>query len=448
MKNTFLVSLVICAFSACPGEPVNPSADGGTTNSGGGTAMSGGGTTNTGGGTTNTGGGTTNTGGGTTTSGGGTATSGGGTAMSGGGNTNTGGGTMNSDAGTPQSDAGVDSGIRDAGILQDAGGPFFSLGNTSQPSDAGAAFRCDGGAICIQMRRYWPTVATGTMQVKDWGFVLAPDYQEQRDFRRQAFYSLFNSPANEFVLVDYFAHPAWPLALSEWMDTWHIRYDGNTVIEFKDDANLNTISDPRRPGVTFVRTPYSANEELRWGNVLQMGIVNNSPTHAFTTFFLVDAGTLTQGFPLGDGGFAPNGIGAHEGRGDNAFILSELRDNVIVNGRRYNQVAVVRVTQRICASPEPSGCAYTPSGTGAFFINDFYLAPDVGQIINIGSSAIRAPNGQLDFDGGAFHFSRDYIEIAKRVCVQPVRNPLPQYDWQVATNAGVTGGSDAPGPCP
>ena len=452
-SRILFVVLVAVLATACPGVD---GQDGGTGGAAGGLASGGGsGGGVGGGGGLASGGGSGGGVGGGLASGGGSGGGVGGGLPSGGGS---GGGVGGVGGGLPSgggSGGGVGGGLANGGGSGGFGGGapiYFSAGTVvgvASVRDGGPAYRCDGGTLCIDMRRYWPTPDAGTTFVKDWAFFPGDGgFAETANFRRQSYFQMSGAPSNEFVLVDYFAHPGQPAIWEEWIDTWHVRYDGNTVIEFKDDANFQQAFN-KGPGVVFGRTSYESGFELRWGNVLQLGVVNLSPTHSYSSLFAVDAGSLLPVQVLADAGYGPTSPTAQlEGRSDNFFMFYELRDNVIVKGRRYDQVAVVRVDQRACTTATLGACGYDPQHTAAYNINYFYMAPGLGHLVNFGYEAAKLPDGGWDFANGQFAIEYKYGEVAKAMCSQPVRTPTPQFDWQVATNDLVTAGSAAPPPCP
>jgi hypothetical protein len=276
------------------------------------------------------------------------------------------------------------------------------------------------------MRRYWPTVPVGSMLVREWDFMRAPaagDFGPTgTPIRTQQFMQLNGAPANEYVLVDHFTRPHWTHAT--WIDTWHIRYDGETVVEFKDDANLRAFTTPPTDGIEFNRSLFDPGMELRWGNVLQADVSNPSPTVGWATQFVASAGSLMM-------------TGSFRLRADNSFMLVEVRDDVIVGGTRYDDVAVVRVDQRACASP--TSCAADAAGTAQYDINYFYLAVDQGAIVNFGYHAA--------YVDGALVTTLSFGEALLRVCTLPVPEPAPMYDWQIAYDATLTD-SPTPPSCP
>lgn len=326
----------------------------------------------------------------------------------------------------------------DGGLAVDAGGPngtiFFAGGApatlTASPTDP--AFLCaEGSGRCIEMIKYWPAPALGTMLVKSWDFMAAPqlgDYRAaQQNLRTQAFLHLGGSPANEYALTEHFSGPTWTFAT--WQDTWHFRYEGNAVIEFKDDVNLSTTVLPRLPGVQLSRMVYAPGQELRWGARLASDVLVPSPSHAVTTDLAPSSLTPVRTFDM----FAAN-----------VFSLVDVRDGVIANGTRYDKVAVVRVDQRTCR-PNTS-CSYDPAGTADYVISYFYLAVGVGPIVTVTYWAVRDQSDDLVFDGN-FAFELGFGEVATKVCTQPLPTPAPLFDHQLAMTDKLTG-SPAPPSCP
>ncbi len=139
-------------------------------------------------------------------------------------------------------------------------------------------------------------------------------------------------------------------------------------------------------------------------------------------------------------------VGSFEARSDNSFALHELRNGVVVAGVTYNDVAVVRVDQRAWSGAVAGACPYTVAATAQDDVNSFWLAPGVGHLVNFGYAAARDANGMLLFPNGAFDVRLTFGEAVKRMCTRPA--PQPQYDWQLAFNAGLTAGASAPAPCP
>jgi hypothetical protein len=274
--------------------------------------------------------------------------------------------------------------------------------------------------------------------VKKWAFMKAPaagnfEMSEYKLNRTQAFFRPDDGTTNEYALVESFSGAEWKYAT--WVDTWHLRYDGTTVIEFKDDANYKTALGNPTQGIEFGSTVFESGRELRWGNQLSAGVSNPSPSRGYSSSFVVDGGTLVPSRP------------SFEGRADNAFTLVDVRDNVIANGRRFDRVAKVRIDQRACASAAADGCAYNAQGTAAYNVAYFYLAPDTGFIAIIFYDAQKAsPDaGALAFDGG-FDIKLSSGEVLTDTCIKPAP-AVRQYDWQFAYDSTLTASPPVP-TCP
>lgn len=329
--------------------------------------------------------------------------------------------------GSPGADGGADDGSPGAeGGADVAPVVFFSGGVPVAPSalpGGGPAYPCPSG-ICIDMRKYWPTVAVGTMLIKRWDFMALPSLGDYRasgtPIRTQQYMHLAGAPPTDYVLVDHFTPPHWTHAT--WIDTWHVRYDGNTVVEYKDDANLRSLQVPAGDGIEFNRTVYNPGKELRWGDTLGLKVPNPSPTLGWATHFA--EGSLTE-------------AGSLEVRGDNTFELTDVRDDVIVNGVKYDNVAVVRIDQRACTSP--TQCTADQAGTAAYTINYFYLAPGIGHIANF--------QYEGKFSGNTLLVTLSFGEALLSWCEKPSPAPVPQHDWQLAFDATMSG-SPVPPTCP
>jgi hypothetical protein len=256
-----------------------------------------------------------------------------------------------------------------------------------------------GKALCMDMTRYWPRPPSGTMQIKHWAFlkdyaatgavaerIPAPEFE-----RVQAYFQLKEPQADEFVLADFLAGSRREKTGEQpWAATWHVR---------------NRPTDPR--GVV----------EL-WGKSLEKGEVYESP--GFLQFRRVQRTGAT---------LSETDLGRF--RTSNQFSFVGARDGVVVGGERFDQVAVVRVDQRPCASltqceATPLGTAAGADGTRIWYVHFMYMAPNVGLI------AMLVYVGSAQPGATQFTFGRSWAEVVVKRCEIPVFSPAPQYDWQLA----------------
>jgi hypothetical protein len=327
----------------------------------------------------------------------------------------------------PSADASVI--LSDSGALIFAGGTLLSGAQLPPESATEPAFSCTAGThqSCINMRAYWPTPAAGTMQVKLWQFASndARALSGKGIYRSQGYFPVTVAGNTEYRLVDHFNGALWVQGLTpggtpleSWIDTWSLRYDGDTVIEYKDDANYNTaVASPPIPGVAFVRSSYDPGHELRWGNRLVGGVDNASATYTWSDFYAT-ASLTTLSFPR------------LRSYADNSFGLVEVRDGVVVNGIVYNHVAIVKVSQRSCVSG--TNCSAIPSETSAWVIDYFYMAPSVGMIARFGYGPKTKTSGGFDLDlAGNFQFAPTYVELMTDLCTKPAP-ARTTYDWELA----------------
>jgi hypothetical protein len=359
----------------------------------------------------------------------------------------------------------TDSGKIPTGLGQDGGGPAVQLDAAVVPGDGGKlafsggvlvsgaqlpaespavpAFRCNEGSngTCINMRKYWPTPATGQMQVKMWEFASndALKLSGKAVYRSQGYFPVSVAGAIEYRLIDHFSGPNWTTtlqlgapALETWIDTWSLRYDGDTVVEFKDDANFNTtLGEPRSTGVRFGRSTYDTGRELRWGSRMVGGVDNSSPTYTNTVVF--PTASLTGGVPS-------------RHYADNTFGLVEVRNGVIVGGVSYDTVALVKVSQRSCA--DGTECRAVPAETTSWIVDYFYMAPDVGMIARFAYVPATKADGSLDLTAaGGFQFATDYVELMTDVCTKPAP-ARTTYDWEFAFADGTLTKSPPAPLCP
>jgi hypothetical protein len=328
----------------------------------------------------------------------------------------------------------------DAGTIAFSGGELATGAALPVESAAVPAFRCSEGRnqACINMRQYWPTPADKNMQVKTWEFFDLPGFVSRGPtvYRTQGLFAVPGA-SGEYRLIDHFNGPYWRTglaldgsALASWVDTWSLRYDNGTVVEYKDDANANTtFIKPQIPGIAFARSVYDQGHELRWGKRLVGGVDNLSQTYTWTTVFPTNS--LTS--PRTSRGYA-----------DNTFGLVEVRNNVIVAGVRYDNVAIVRVSQREC---EPNtSCNPSDAESGSWLVDYFYMAPSVGMIARFAYEPATLDGGAWDMSSGGIRFVMKLLEIMRNTCEKSA--PVAQYDWQLAFTDG-TLTSSAPAPsCP
>lgn len=115
-------------------------------------------------------------------------------------------------------------------------------------------------------------------------------------------------------------------------------YDGNTVVEYKDDANLRIRSRCPRAMASNSTARSTTRARSCAGATRSPQVPNPSPTfglgHALRRG-LADRGRLAsrlRGLPL-------------------ILEFTDVRDDVIVTSVKYDNVAVVRINQRACTSP-------------------------------------------------------------------------------------------------
>jgi hypothetical protein len=330
--------------------------------------------------------------------------------------------------------------VRDGGEIVFSGGELTTGAALPAESASVSAFRCLEGMhqSCINMRQYWPTPKPGEMQVKNWEFFDMPGVVSRGKtiYRTQGLFSIAGPAGVEYRLIDHFNGPQWRTGyaldgepLTSWLDTWSLRYDDDTVVEYKDDANINTtFLKPQVPGLAFARSVYDQGHELRWGKRLVGGVDNLSQTYTWTTKFPTSSLSNEE---------------TSRSFADNTFGLVEVRNNVIVAGVRYDNVAIVRVSQRGC---EPNTmCNPVDAESGDWIVDYFYMAPTVGMIARF-QYVPKTLDGGAWVTAGGLSFVLNLVEIVTDLCTKTA--PAPQYDWLLAFSDGsLTTSAPAPS-CP